>query len=576
VTVAVLILIGIATLLARRGTPQTLALGRRMRVTLDPGLEVNPALSPDGKFVAYAAGTTRETKLFVRQLDGGSTVPITRDVGGNLRRPLWSPDGTRIVFQSPRGIEMVAAFGGIPKLLVGGDTPDVAADCAWSPDGRSIAYRIRDSLFTRAVEGGPPRPIATAFELHSPAWSPDGGWIAYVSGNRDFVSAGFRFGNIAPSAVWVAPATGGRPIAVTDNRSLNTSPIWLPRGRLLLFVSNRDGGRDIYRVALRRSGQSEGPPARLTTGLNAHSISISADGKRLAYSAYSETANVWTLAIPEREAVSISQAMPVTAGEQIIEGPAVSRDGRWLAFDSDRSGNQDIYKVPLAGGEPEQLTADPQDDFSTWSPDGKEIAFHSFRNGNRDIFIVPASGGPAEPVVVSPAQERGPQWSADGQQLVFASDQSGRYALYIVSRKGSRWGAPRRLDLPSGSGVRFSWSLDGRFIAYIDTRMIQIIPAAGGEPRTVVAVPDSLPQSAFENLGWLSDRRLVYYLGHDSGSATGLWSVSLTGGLPRLLVRLDDPALDLGRGIFAVSGNRLYIPLEKRESDIWTAEVLTQ
>ena len=89
----------------------------------------------------------------------------------------------------------------------------------------------------------------------------------------------------------------------------------------------------------------------------------------------------------------------------------------------------------------------------------------------------------------------------------------------------------------------------------------------------MVAAPDSLPQSVIQNLQWLSDRTLVYYLA-DAGSATGFWSVSLTGGPPRFLVRFDDPVLDFGRGIFAISGTRIYVPLVKRESDIWTAEVL--
>ena len=567
-----------AIFLANR-PPAEVGLGRRMQVTLGPALEVNPALSPDGKFIAYAAGPTREMKLFVRQLEGGNTIPITRDVPGDLRQPLWSPDGTRIAFQSPRGIEIVAALGGIPKLLVGGQAQDGAADLAWSPDGRSIAYCRRDTLYARALDGGASRRVVAGFELHSPAWSPDGVWIAYVSGNRDFVLGTANFGNLAPSAIWLVPAAGGQPIPVTDNKSLNMSPIWLPRGRQLLFVSDRDGGRDIYRVALRRSGETVGPPTRLTTGLNAHTVSLSADGKRLAYSAYTETANVWTLPIPDREPASVSQATAVTTGKQIIEAIAVSRDGRWLAFDSDRSGNQHIYKMPLAGGEPEQLTSGPQDDFSpAWSPDGKEIAFHSFRNGTRDIFIVPAEGGAAEPVVATPAQERQPDWSPDGQQLVFSSNQSGRYALYLVSRKGGKWGAPSRLtrDLAIGFGTRFHWSPDGRFIAYLDVGRIETISPAGGEPRNLVEASDSLAQWAFDNIAWSTDSRFVYCAGHDARGDAGLWSVPLTGGAPRLLVRFDDPTTPFGRGTFAASGNRLYFQLEKRESDIWTAEVLTR
>jgi TolB protein len=416
--------------------------------------------------------------------------------------------------------------------------------------------------------------------MHSPAWSPDGAWIAYVSGNPEFVYSTYTFGNLAPSAIWLAPAGGGQPIPVTDNKSLNVSPVWLPGGRLLLFVSDRDGGRDIYRVALSSSGQPVGPPTRLTAGLNVHTISLSADGKRLTYSVFTETANVWAVPIPRHDVVSVSQGTAVTTGRQITEGLDVSRDGRWLAFDSDRSGNQDIYKMPLAGGEPEQLTTDPQDDFGPgWSPDGKEIAFHSFRNGNRDIFIMPAAGGPAQPAVATAAQERGPDWSPDGQQLAFSSNQTGRYEVYIVSREGGKWRTPRRLtggaDLPR-TGGGFRWSPDGRFIAYVGGQSLKIIPPSGGEPRTLVDVRDSLAHPVAERVVWSPDSRLVYYIAHDARGQPGLWSVALAGGPPRQRVRSDDPATNFGRGRFAMSGNRVYFPLDKRESDIWTAEVLTR
>jgi hypothetical protein len=65
-------------------------------------------------------------------------------------------------------------------------------------------------------------------------------------------------------------------------------------------------------------------------------------------------------------------------------------------------------------------------------------------------------------------------------------------------------------------------------------------------------------------------------MAHDARGQAGLWSVALSGGAPRQRVRFDDPATDVGRGRFSVSGNRIYFPLEKRESDIWTAEVLTR
>ncbi|MGH7534019.1 MAG: TolB family protein, partial [Gemmatimonadales bacterium] len=214
-----------------------------------------------------------------------------------------------------------------------------------------------------------------------------------------------------------------------------------------------------------------------------------------------------------------------------------------------------------------------------WSPDGKEIAFHSFRNGNRDVFIISAAGGPAEPAVATPAQERSADWSPDGRQLVFISNQTGRNELYVVSREGRKWGTPRRVTRDLGSprgGGGFRWSPDGRFIAYLGDQSLEIIAPAVGEPRKLVDASDPPAQPVPERLAWSPNSRLVYYVAHDARGQAGLWSVALTGGPPRLLVRFDDPATDFGRGRFAVSGKRFYFPLERRESDIWTAEVLTR
>ena len=93
----------------------------------------------------------------------------------------------------------------------------------------------------------------------------------------------------------IAPAEGGTPVPLTDGSSLNVSPAWLPGRGGLVFVSNREGGRDLYRLRLDGSGHPVSAPERLSTGLNAASVSVSADGKRLAYSALNQQANVFAV-----------------------------------------------------------------------------------------------------------------------------------------------------------------------------------------------------------------------------------------------------------------------------------------
>src|SRR5438093_238427 len=104
----VLAAVVVGVVLLARPRPPAVALGRRVQVTLDPGLEIDPALSPDGKLIAYTAGSPGRMRLYVRQLEGGTPVPVVRGVGGFQRLPHWAPDGARLLFLSDRGIEIAA------------------------------------------------------------------------------------------------------------------------------------------------------------------------------------------------------------------------------------------------------------------------------------------------------------------------------------------------------------------------------------------------------------------------------------------------------------------------------------
>jgi Tol biopolymer transport system component len=548
-----------------------LEFGQSIQVTSEPGLEVQPAISPDGKSVAYAAGTSAGTRIYVRQITGGRASPVTSDSSSSETNPRWSPDGTRILFLARGAVYSAPAAGGparqeVPASNLG---PVVSAD--WAPDGATIAYVVTDSLFIRAP-AGEIRNVARIIEPSLCTWSPNGSLIACASGNARYLTVGVQFGNLSPSRIVILRVSDGSVTTVTDSTSLNVSPTWSPDGRWLFYVSSRRGPRDIYGLRIGRGGRTSGQPVRLSTGLGAQSITISKDGTRFAYAVYSATANVWSLPLPSRGPVSAKTATPVTSGAQVIENIHATPDGRWLVYESDLAGNSDIYRLPLQGGDPERLTSDPADDFAgDLSPDGREIAFHSWRSGSRDIYVLPLDGRPLQRVTSSPEQELMPTWSPEGTSLAFNSGNETRSVWVVRRGQDGAWGQPvERID----RGTWATWSPDGRYLAYVDRMLggsIRVIPADSGVPRLVLdAAQPGMPTAELPY--WDPDGRTIYFKSHDAKSNASFWSIPVAGGTPRQLVYFDDPTWPSYRPQWALGRGRIFFPVEDRQSNVWVME----
>jgi Tol biopolymer transport system component len=509
-------------------------------------------------------------RIYVRPVAGGRSVQLTDDTSGVQAHPRWSPDGTRILFLAAGGVFSAPAAGGParPELPPGRPTPIISA--AYAPDGKTIAYVIEDSLFLRG-EDGTSRPLRRIVEANACAWSPNGALIACGSGNAIALTIGNAFGNVSPSRIVVCRVSDGSLIQVSDSLSLNQAPVWSPDSRWLYFISNRHGPRDIYAQRLSGTGRPSGDPVRLTTGLGAHTISLSQDGKRLAYASLVAESNIWSLALTGPVPVSGSAAIKVTKGSQTTESASISGDGKWLFYDSDLGGNMDLYRMSFATGVPERLTTDPSDDFAPEiSPDGREVAFHSWRGrGSRDIYVMPLDGGPVQRVTNSPLQEALASWSPDGNALAFIEFTTAG-AIWVVRRTNGVWGTPvRRMD----HGYWPVWSPDGRELSFsvgIQGGALGILPVDSGPPRILL---DGTHGIDADKAYWSANGTELIFHGHDARGRAAMYSIPAAGGTPRLLALFEDPNVSALRGNWAFGGGRMYYSAEERQSDVWVMEL---
>jgi serine/threonine-protein kinase len=571
VVVVAVIAFLVGSRLSGRGTTIPVVLGHATHLTWDPGLEVTPMLSPDGRSVAYAAGPVANPHIVVRVVGEGRALRLTGDTAASESNPFWSPDGSRIFFLSRSGVFSAPAGGGPARPEITGTGADAIISATIAPDGKRLAYTRGDSLFIREADGSTHR-IATMSGPALCTWSPAGRFVACATENPLYAEPGASFGNLSPGRVVVCDVASGRLSTVTDSLSLNTSPAWSPDGKSLYFVSSRDGRRDIYMEAIGQSGKVPSPPVRLSVGLGAHTISLSGTGTQLAYSLYTARTSAWSMPVPTRPGTTSKGATQITNANEYIEQVGPSQDGKWLYYDSDLTGNDDIFRIPIAGGEAERLTTDPADDFApTPSPDGKSFAFHSWRSGSRDIYVQRLDDGGIETVTHSPRQEALPAWAPDGNALTF-SEIALAGAVWIVRRNGNgQWAPPvRRVD----HGSNPAWSPDGRWLAFLSTLAggdVEVVPVDSGPVRKVLDATQ--PGAPFADvLVWGNNEDLLF-TSHDAKGSAFVYSVPARGGPAVRLLTFDPVLHPMYRGTLAIAAGRLFFTSEDRQSDVWVIDV---
>ncbi len=275
----------------------------------------------------------------------------------------------------------------------------------------------------------------------------------------------------------------------------SSAPTPTPRNSATIFYSAEQNGRwEIYATL------PDGTSTQITRGYSpARAPAISPDGKLLAFQSREDgNWEIYTLRLDTGEVTRVTNALAYDGA------PAWSPDGKQLAFESFRSGDLDLWIINIDGTNLVNLTPkDPAyDDEPAWSPQGNWIAYTSFATGHKQINVVSSDSKNKNNISTSVFEDEQPAWSPDGNQLAFVSNREGcehasgeaalsdcqRRGIFVADFDGARLLNARQLTF-SGRDSAPAWTPDGKFISFISPRPesqpLYIIGAEGGTPRLI-------------------------------------------------------------------------------------------
>jgi Tol biopolymer transport system component/DNA-binding winged helix-turn-helix (wHTH) protein len=449
--------------------------------TLVPDPASDPAISPDGKLVAFRRNSYSPggAGIFVTSSEGKGVMQLTQHPGDCC--PAWSPDGRNLAFTriaaDEYGIYVVSAKGGTPKKISHEDPRKKRGELAWTPDGKSIAFsgdspRGGSQIFLLSVEDSSVHAITEPQGQDrdwGPAFSPDGSQMAFVRGN----GAGF------PEEVYVMALNSGAPRQLTNERAaIMGPPTWSPDGASVIFSSTRGGDPSLWTIPA-----NGGAATRMEgTGNATWHPAVAKESGQMTAQKISRSSGVYCLAVDGEPGKNTPTVVTATNGRN--EGPQLSPDGRRLVFMSDRSGYVDIWVSNRDGSSAVQLTNLHGSGTPRWSPDGLWIAFDSTSGGPASVWVVSSMGGVPRALVKDRFQNAVPGWSHDGKWVYFSSDRSGQDQVWKVPAEG---GTPLRVTHDGGFGALES--VEGATLYFAKTRYdnpeLWQMPVGGGRETLV-------------------------------------------------------------------------------------------
>jgi Tol biopolymer transport system component len=488
---------------------------RVSRLTNLAGLEEWPAISPDGRSVAFTGRVGNTRQVFVQLLAGGAPLQLTRDPADH-QFPRWSPDLSSIVyFSTARPGETEGAIWEVPAL--GGQPRRVANSLGGADvrtDGRLTFFRLareRIQLVTGPLDGSGSQVVAefqpVTYYLY-PRWSPDGRWIAFQRGDS------IRFD------LFVVAAAGGEPRQLTrDNNTINGFA-WLPDSSGIVYSSSRGSTMpylpttNLWQVQL-----AGGTMRQITTGEASYvHPDIARNGATVVGRMRLQT-DVWKFPVEGLPPDNVRRAIRVTNQTGQILTPTASPDDKEVAFLSDSGGRANLWIVNTETGELRQITHERDPDVAVgvpvWSPDGRSIAF-VYSRGNPGftfgVWLVGPDGSNLRQVA-NPGL--GPAWSADGQWVYYSTRGSATVPDAVMMKIPADGGTAVTV---TREGLRNVIGSDGSTLYYTFER-----PLVDGQPEFEIraANPESAPSRVLARVP--SSRVPIWQIVSPALSPDGQW-----------------------------------------------------
>lgn len=482
-----------------------------------------PSVSPDGANIAFVSGGA----IWTVASHGGKAHLLVADDSGSDSRPLYSPDGRKLAFQSDAGGEGSGIYvldlgSGVLQRLTWADSADQLD--AWSRDGQWIylsssrgnvggmhgVYRVR-------ATGGTPMPVSVEAYRNQQmgAPSPDGKQVALVGGGMgDWQWWRHGRSHLDEGAIWLLRDDGSHAYRrLTPDDARAEWPMWAPDGRAVFYMSDRSGAENIWRVAL---DGTQAPVTRFSDG-RVLWPSLSADGRLLAFE---RDFGIWTL----DPASGRSAPVPIDL-EGAVRGPvehharltgdfshiALSPDGKKLALIV----HGEVFATDAAkGGHAQRITHTAAAEYGlAWAPDSKRLVYGSAREGHGRLYLYDFGTGKETALARDTGEDTDPVFSPDGKQLAFLRNSRELCVLDLASgHLRTLVRAPIDLPRPLDSTQPFAWSPDGRWIAYLSwgKRMFRNVQAVSLADGHSVAL-SMLANTSAGHVLWSPDRKSLLF-----------------------------------------------------------------